>query len=216
MITACTKGLYAKDTSAPYFRETVFDSCISKGADVGSRAEPDLGTVADAGNNSFYSPGSCAAYKHVKVAVRYPGVGDVMAEDNWWGCYPPSFTCFDGAVDYSPALSSDPNANMPSQQRQAVLRFQAALWQNSPNPFFHTTFITYQVPNPGTHVSLRIFDVTGRLVKTLVDEKQTPGPREVSWNGLNNDGRIMPSGVYLYNVKIGDDFEATKKMTLAR
>lgn len=218
VVSACGKGLYVRDTSAPYVRNTTFEGCTTASVNVSSYyAEPDLGTVADAGNNSFYAGGECgSSYKHVRVKGRYPGVGDVMAEYNWWGVYPPGASCFSGGVDYTPSLSSDPNAVQPSIARRETLPSRPALWQNYPNPFSGSTLISYQVPNPGAGVILRIYDATGRLVRILVDQRQEPGPHQVVWAGDNKDGRVIPSGVYFYQIEIGDDFKASKKMSLVR
>ena len=81
--------------------------------------------------------------------------------------------------------------------------------QNYPNPFNPTTNIKYQIPN-NSFVSLKIFDVLGREVTTLVNEKQNAGRYEVSWDATN-----YPSGVYFYTIKAGD-FTQTKKMLLIK
>lgn len=214
----CTKGLYARDTSEPYIRNTVFDNCTTYGAQVTFAADPNLGTNGDAGNNSFYPSDSCPTYRQVMgTKQRAAGLDSVKAVLNWWGSSNPSSSCFVGWVDHTPWLNSDPSDLRPGQEPgRETLTFRPALLQNYPNPFGRTTLISYQVPNPGAHVTLRVYDAMGRLVKTLIDENQQPGLWEVAWNGGNDDGRIQPSGIYFYEIEIGDDFRASKKMSLVR
>jgi len=99
-----------------------------------------------------------------------------------------------------------------------------ALTQNYPNPFSRSTIISYKIPTltndlrPSV-VSLRVYDLTGRLVRTLVNESQQPGHYEVSWDGLDNSGRRVISGIYVYRIAVGSVTEMgyyveTKKMIL--
>ncbi len=79
------------------------------------------------------------------------------------------------------------------------------LAENLPNPFRHSTAISYSVP-AATEVTLAIYDITGRLVETLVSETQQPGMHQVQWNRKRN-----PSGVYFYRINAGS-FTETRKM----
>jgi hypothetical protein len=90
------------------------------------------------------------------------------------------------------------------------------LEQNFPNPFNPTTRIQYQIsasPNPskgGALVILRVYDILGSEVATLVNEEQQPGYYEVQFNGIN-----LASGMYVYRLTAGD-FVSTKKMMLLK
>ncbi len=84
-----------------------------------------------------------------------------------------------------------------------------ALMQNYPNPFNPTTIINYELPITN-YVSLRVYDVLGKEVVTLVNEKQNAGRYEVDWDATN-----YPSGVYFYKIAAGD-FVETKKMILIK
>ena len=90
-----------------------------------------------------------------------------------------------------------------------------ALSQNFPNPFNPTTTIHYDVKAGGGQVSLRVFDVSGRLVRTLVDGDQTEGARSIVWNGTNDRGQRVASGIYFYRMT-ATGFTETKKMVLLR
>jgi photosystem II stability/assembly factor-like uncharacterized protein len=83
------------------------------------------------------------------------------------------------------------------------------LCQNYPNPFNPTTNIKYQIAK-SSFVTIKIFDVLGREVVTLVNQKQSPGTFRASF-----DGTALPSGVYFYRV-ITESFSETKKMILVK
>lgn len=89
-----------------------------------------------------------------------------------------------------------------------------ALEQNHPNPFNPVTAIGYELPFEAA-VELTIFDIQGRVVRTLVASSKTPGRHEVVWNGRDDTGRPVASGVYLYQLRAGEKRE-TRKMLLLR
>jgi hypothetical protein len=92
--------------------------------------------------------------------------------------------------------------------------FRNNLAQNFPNPFNPSTTIAYSIADD-TNVDLRIYDVTGALVKTLVDDFRKKNNYKIVWDGINNQGNSVASGVYFYRL-IAGDFRATKKMVLLR
>lgn len=96
----------------------------------------------------------------------------------------------------------------------AVAPLKLSLSQNVPNPFNPTTTIRYTVPEQA-HVSLRIYNAAGRLVRTLVDARMAPGSREAIWYGNDDAGNPVSSGVYIYRLRAGAPV-LVKKMTLLR
>ena len=88
------------------------------------------------------------------------------------------------------------------------------LFQNYPNPFNPTTTVKYQLPK-STEVSLKIYNVLGQLVRTLVDEKQMAGNYSIIWDGKDNNGQLVASGIYMYKIHT-QNFVKTKKMILIR
>jgi hypothetical protein len=87
--------------------------------------------------------------------------------------------------------------------------------QNVPNPFNPTTTIKYEIKTAGP-VSLKIYNVAGQLVKTLVDGQRIAGQvYEANWNGLNDSGQSVSSGVYFYKL-VSTNFTQTKKMVLLK
>jgi hypothetical protein len=90
-----------------------------------------------------------------------------------------------------------------------------ALHQNIPNPFNPTTLVRYNVPSGGGHVTLKIYDVTGRFVRTLVDGVQTEGEGSAIWSGRSHRGKEVPTGVYFLRMT-APGFEMTRRMVLVQ
>lgn len=88
------------------------------------------------------------------------------------------------------------------------------LEQNYPNPFNPVTTIRFALPEK-SFVTLRIYDVTGRVVRTLVEKQMDPGIHPIVWNGTNNSGEQVGSSVYFYKIVAGD-YVDTRKMVLIR
>ena len=86
--------------------------------------------------------------------------------------------------------------------------------QNFPNPFNPTTTLSFETAIPG-NVRLQIHDTAGRLVVTIMDEYRVAGRYDMGWDGRDQSGRHVPSGVYFYSLDTGD-FVETKRMILVR
>lgn len=84
------------------------------------------------------------------------------------------------------------------------------LFQNHPNPFNPITNIEYQV-RKNAHVSIKVYDILGREIKTLVSKNLGIGTYGVEWDGRDNSGNQVASGLYIYRM-IADDFVASYKM----
>lgn len=91
-----------------------------------------------------------------------------------------------------------------------VRSFVDALDGSAPNPFRTHTSISYSVANP-SHVSLRIFDVAGRRVSVLEDRVLPSGEFTARWDGRNEQGRSVVSGVYFYRIDI-DGWSRTERL----
>ncbi len=100
-------------------------------------------------------------------------------------------------------------ANVPLTPQAAT-----GLSQNVPNPFNPLTHIKFSVATPG-EVSLRIYDIAGRMLRTLVRGWREPGEYSETWDGKGDDGRSLPSGVYFYTLKTSD-YTASHKMVLLK
>jgi hypothetical protein len=90
-----------------------------------------------------------------------------------------------------------------------------ALRLGCPNPFSSGTTLSFAVPDPGRQVRISVYDVSGRLVSTLVDQWVTGGSHSVQWDGRTDRGADAASGVYFFSASIGE-FRATRKVVLIR
>jgi hypothetical protein len=123
----------------------------------------------------------------------------------------------DFLVVVADVLTMDDNNLKMSSTSDRTFRpavFDDALAQNYPNPFNPSTTVAFSLAQT-VDVSLAIYDVTGRLVRTLVNESRPAGNHKVTWNGLDDLGSRVASGVYFYRMRAGS-FVATNKMLLMK
>ena len=95
-----------------------------------------------------------------------------------------------------------------------ILPKEFVLHQNYPNPFNPVTSLKYDLPKDGL-VNITIYDMIGRVVKTLVNGSQTAGFKSVQWNATNDRNEPVSAGLYLYTIQAGE-FRQTKKMVLLK
>ena len=112
------------------------------------------------------------------------------------------------ASDHFPKVT-DYSFNIPTNVNDKITPDESRLDQNFPNPFNPSTIIKYSVPGAG-FVSIAVYDILGREVTTLVNEYKPAGKFSVKFNATN-----LPSGVYVYQLKVGGFIE-TKKMVLLK
>lgn len=121
----------------------------------------------------------------------------------------PTFDC----PELPAALADLGSEGIRSDASQDAATFK--LHQNVPNPFNPVTEISFYVPDGGASVSLRVYDVSGRLIRTLVDGDRPSGIRTVTWDGTDEAGHPVASGTYFYQVAT-PSFSETKKMLLLK
>ncbi len=113
---------------------------------------------------------------------------------------------------YGPSVLVFSDTIITSINNNTVAPNNFSLYQNYPNPFNPTTTIKYSVGGQGmANVKLIIYNILGQRVKTLVSDTKSPGQYSVLWNGRNDSGVEVSSGVYLYLLKV-KNFVETKKM----
>jgi len=100
------------------------------------------------------------------------------------------------------------STDVPKEGKNRPAQFE--LSQNYPNPFNPTTTIRYFLPKR-EKVTLEIFNLLGERVKLLADNEEVAGEHAAIWDGTDEKGKTLPSGVYFYRLK-GEDFSETKKM----
>ena len=153
----------------------------------------------------------------IRVAI-HPNAGEQFVPisstyDINWG--EARFVLSDGVTSFMPvivpggvyyqAIGVDEDINLPSE---------VSLGQNYPNPFNMKTGIDFAVPSPG-HVSLELYDILGRQIKTLIDANLEPGYYTAGWDGLDESGNPVSTGMYFYTLKTGDS-RLSRKMLLLK
>ncbi|NIM18771.1 MAG: T9SS type A sorting domain-containing protein [Candidatus Latescibacteria bacterium] len=121
------------------------------------------------------------------------------------------------AVDstaYGSGYSNADSPDAPTAVPDKPLAYQFKLYQNIPNPFNPRTIIKYEL-NRSTWVTLTIYDVTGSIIKRLVDAIHAPGLYSTEWDGTNFSGQRVSSGIYFYRMSAGG-IVWTKKMALLK
>ena len=99
-------------------------------------------------------------------------------------------------------------------EEQAYIPDEFVLYQNYPNPFNPVTTIQYELP-VSTNVQLKIYDILGNEVRTIINEFQQPGKKICKWDSKDNRGRVVSSGVYFYQLQTSE-FLQTKKLMLLK
>jgi hypothetical protein len=129
-------------------------------------------------------------------------------DEGWRYSY--KISAVDFAGNESPPASAE---NVTAVDEPSPLPEEFALYQNVPNPFNPTTSIRFDVPAGGGQVTMRVYDVKGRLVRSLVDGPQSAGHKSVVWNARDAAGRKVASGVYFCHLT-APGYEMTRKMVL--
>lgn len=103
---------------------------------------------------------------------------------------------------------------LSTSEEERVIPSMFYLSQNFPNPFNPATTLKYDLPE-ASHVTLTIYDITGRTVKILVNSHQEAGYKSIRWDGTNDRGEPVSAGMYLYRIRAGQYVE-TKKMVMLK
>ncbi|MDZ7332078.1 MAG: FG-GAP-like repeat-containing protein [candidate division KSB1 bacterium] len=119
----------------------------------------------------------------------------------------------DAGSDNAGVLRLD-RASIAASAASTSLPEQFVLNQNYPNPFNPATLISFQLPEART-VTLKVFNLLGDEIRTLLNEKKQAGYHQISWDGKNDSGQEMPSGIYLIKIEAGE-FRAYRKMVKIR
>lgn len=87
------------------------------------------------------------------------------------------------------------------------------LLQNYPNPFNPTTTIVYELPKAGI-VDVKVYDINGRLVRSVLEEHQEMGVHQILWDSKNDAGASVASGVYFYQIRFNQSVLSRKMLLL--
>jgi flagellar hook assembly protein FlgD len=126
--------------------------------------------------------------------------------------------CANGLGSSISVIACSPSTAVEEEEEDQVIP-NFALNQNYPNPFNPATTIKFKVQNSRfkipAHTSLKIYNILGQKVRTLVEEPKKAGSYEVIWDGKDDQGNQLSSGIYFYQLKAGD-YTETKKMLLLK
>ncbi len=117
-------------------------------------------------------------------------------------------------VTFLPTMSQKSKAKIIAQITETDLPKEFRLNQNYPNPFNPTTSITFALPK-NSFVNVKVYDMLGREVRTLLSSDMPAGNHGVQWKGDDNGGHFVSSGTYIYRITT-DNFVSTKKMILMK
>ena len=145
--------------------------------------------------------------------INGDGVDEAIVGDPGWWYNNPSFP--PGRV----YIYKNPYTAVEEEQNSLPHNF--ALYQNYPNPFNPTTIIPFSLKTQGSmfkgaiRTTLIIYNILGQKIKTLVDDERMPGSYQVQWDGKDDKGKEVSSGIYFYKLRAGN-FSDTKKLLLIK
>jgi hypothetical protein len=202
---------YSVDNLAPSIPEALTGEEVSNPAGLvliwDGNVESDIsGYAVYRGESGGFEPGPANCLLFTAKASAF--------DDEWrWDCvYRYKVSAIDVHGNESPCALLDPADIVKITQPDRITRNY--LLQNFPNPFNPSTTITYSI-GERTHVLLSIFNISGELIKTLVDVERESGDNEVTWDGRGEDGNPVASGVYFYRLE-AKEFTQAKKMVLLK
>jgi len=187
------QGMYCVDPS---------DNPVVSCTDIYGNQGGDAICGTDAGNNFYLDPLFCDLDNdNYRLQMASP-------------CYPGNHPNGPWACQNQRIGSEDPGCDPVAVEDPASAAHANRLLANRPNPFHPSTTIYFELAGPG-HAVLRVFDVAGREISTLVDRPLAAGRHQSPWNGRNDEGNSVPSGVYFYQLNV-DGAKQTRHMVLSR
>ncbi|MGE5401097.1 MAG: FlgD immunoglobulin-like domain containing protein, partial [Ignavibacteriales bacterium] len=158
----------------------------------------------------FTFPAKDTAFNWTQYSIDYPVPNDPKAKALSVRIH--VYSRFQGTIYFDDVNVQTTTVTAVHNKGGVVKEFN--LEQNYPNPFNPTTTIRYSIPERA-FVTLKIYDILGREVRTLINAEQNVGVYNVIWNGENNYGTKVSSGTYIYRVEAGS-FNQVKKMILLK
>jgi len=128
---------------------------------------------------------------------------------NWW-----VEVCLDSGTYQSDEFTITINTEFLGNDTPVIIPESFTLSQNFPNPFNPETQIEFGIPEI-SHVTLTIYDLSGREVQTLIDREMLAGTYRVDWDGMDMNNQLVPTGVYIYIMNSGND-TVSKKMVMMK
>lgn len=155
--------------------------------------------------------GMIAAQSQTDLQLTF--ITNEFPEDDFWACLQIESNDPDEGVYIIP-IHMIVSSTVGIEDEMVAVPAEFQLYQNMPNPFNPTTLIRYALPTQ-SKVELVIYNMLGQKVKTLVRGRQEAKVHQIRWDGTNDNGVKVASGIYLYHLK-ADNFVSTKKMILMK
>jgi parallel beta-helix repeat protein len=203
-----TVGIQCDDVACK-FRNNRIKNQTTGAHMTGTNYTPDFGdTTVSNGENCFENIGT--------YNICNKSSSSVTAQGNWRQA--PGYICKGHAgANWAAALDSCP-AGTPSKHHPVADRKPAvsegSMSRSWPNPAKQGVSIAYALHEAG-YVTLRIYNIRGQLVRTVLDAHQSAGQRSVAWDGRDEQGASVPAGLYFYRIE-GKGFEDTKKLLILK
>ncbi|MCP4583657.1 MAG: T9SS type A sorting domain-containing protein [candidate division Zixibacteria bacterium] len=187
--------------------------CTEFSANEYNGATTDNGDI-DFGHGLLTDPGLNSFHHNQYYNLCAYNEDQVYAQGNWWGTTDPQEIreSVSHNVIWDPFLTEPILGKIVATDPSIPERFE--LVGAYPNPFNATTVIEFAVPNQ-TRVEIRVFNILGQSIRKLHDREAEPGVHSVVWDGKNDNGNEVSSGVYFYSLQTSSDF-MTKKLTLLK
>jgi len=153
--------------------------------------------------------------KYVKIKPLIQGESDIPAENNHWGTTSPDTSLFMPGVDYTPYATTayTPPASFDMAKVLVPTRPYLRL---APNPFSSAVRLDFLVPSDSEAFTLQIFDVAGRLLRSWSRGDVTVGENSVTWDGRDDRGQRIRSGIYFVRYRNGDTLVTKKIVRIPR
>ncbi len=120
-------------------------------------------------------------------------------------------TYADWLSQQTPNPQVQPEVSIPYEDEKPIIPDNIYLMQNYPNPFNPETIIKYKI-DTSEHIILNIYNLNGQLVRILEEAHKEAGFYTIIWNGEDNQGKTLPSGIYIYKLILGNGKQYQKKM----
>jgi hypothetical protein len=184
------------------------ESMTGKGKKKKSSWQPQIKyLVLNADNGSVFSGPETVAEDGIQPALGFNGQAHISFTRQ-------SDVFYASNTTPSSAMKSATTSPSELENELASIPLAFRLQQNYPNPFNPETAIRYQLPE-ATHISLKVYNFSGQFVRALFEGEQSPGSHSVVWDGMDDLGQNVASGVYLIQMTAGI-FTASQKITLMR
>lgn len=206
-----THGIYVSGSgAAPVVRNNWINS-NTYGVTKKSSGSPDLGTSIDSGNNNLSGNSTYCIWNQTSTGIT--------ADGNYFGTCdgggnPP--VCWSGLIFYTTNLCTTPASGV-NVAIEAVPEARALMVRGAwPNPTVASSAIRFELGQLKSEVTINVYDVAGRLVRSLGGGDYSAGPQEVIWDGLGGNGETVPDGLYFVRLTVNNKLQQTVTIVVSR